>query len=147
MCALLARHVSLVVTSLRGPEDTSSCRAAKHSRDFVGRFGAMCVWCVWRGNFATKRATASRALGLRCVALEHRGNAANCCNAWRCVRLRTEVWRWDIVAMRRHSEAFVQTIVNLMVQVNKTHPAQLQYNGFLVLCASTACVQNGAKKQ
>ena len=39
-------------------------------------FGAMCVWCVWRGNFVTKRATASRALGLRCVALEHRGNAA-----------------------------------------------------------------------
>ena len=37
---------------------------------------AMCVWCVWRGNFVTKRATASRALGLRCVALEHRGDTA-----------------------------------------------------------------------
>ena len=76
---------------------------------------------------------------LRHVARQNiRGNAIL---LWRCVRLRTQVWRWDIVAMRRDCEAFVQTIVNLMVRVNnKTLRAHMQYNGEFVLCGSTACV-------
>ena len=93
--------------------------------------------CASRGAFRGKCATAQAIWLLRPWRANLVRAAAN----------RSLALSWDIVAMRRHCEAFVQTIVNLMVQVNKTHPAQLQYNGFLVLCPSTACVQNGVEKQ
>ena len=67
------------------------------------------------------------------------------------VRLRTEVvaLSWDIVAMRRDCEAFVQTIVNLMVQVSKTprNRATTERNDFHVLRVSTASVHHGVEKK